>query len=185
MIEKLIKKVVEDAEEKAQEIIEKAENECLELFALEKKAIEREYGDRLRLEKERIDGENARKIAGFRMESEKELLALKNSFIEEVMKKLEKRFYASLNEDIWDIVASFCREIKEKNCRVTVPESAGDVEISGVKVIKDRDLKDAFIVSTEKWKIAFTWDRIRDVLGDELRENIGRQFIVNGKENLP
>ncbi len=176
MIDKLIQKVVEDAEKKAEEIIEKARKELRELFAAEKEKIDREYEEKLRSEKERIDRENERKVAGFRMEREKELLALKNSYIEMVMKKLEEKFNASLNEDIWDVVASFCRDMKEKNCRVTVPDSAGDVEIAGIKVVKDRNLKDAFVVSSEKWKIVFNWDRIRTTMGDELKEKIGRYF---------
>jgi len=173
MIEKLIKKVVEDAEKRAEGIIEKAEEELRELFAAEKKKIDREYEEKLRLEKERTDGANERKVAGFRMEREKELLALKNGFIEAVMNKLEERFNASLNEDMRDVVASFCRDINEKNCTVTVPESAGDVVVTGMNTVKDRDLKNAFIVSSGKWKVVFDWDRIKATMGDDLREKIG------------
>lgn len=176
MIDKLIQKVVEDAEKTAREIIEKAEQELHQLFAKEKEKIDKEYEEKLRSEKERIDREYERKISSFRMEKEKELLALRNGFIEEVMKNLEERFNSSLNEDIWDVVASFCRDIKNKNCTVIVPESAGDVEVPGLKIVKDRNLKNGFIVSAERWKVVFNWNRIMSTMGDELREKAGRYF---------
>lgn len=176
MIEKLIKKVVEDAEKKAESIIKKAEEELQELYLAGKEKIDREYEDKLRFEKGKTDRENERRVSGFRMDKGKELLALQNGFIEEVMKRIEERFNDCLNENIRDIIASFCKDIKEKDYVVTVPESSGNLEIKDVKIEKDKNLKNAFVVSSGKWKIVFNWDRIKITMGDTLREKIGRYF---------
>ncbi len=184
MIEKLIEKVVEDAEKKAKDLIRKKEKELQERYSAEKEKIDKEYEDKLQAEKEKIDKEEERKFSSFRMEKEKEMLALQNSFIEKVMKKTEERFNNYLNENIRDIIVSLCKKIKGKGYRVTVPESAGDFDIEGVKVERDKNLKNTFVISAEKWKVVFNWESVKNAMGDSLREKIGRYFIgADGQKN--
>ncbi|MBN1444962.1 MAG: hypothetical protein JW957_02495 [Candidatus Omnitrophica bacterium] len=185
-MDKLIKKVIEDAEKKAEGIIGKAKETLNEKFAAEKENIEKEYEGKLRDAKNRIDKESEIRLSRFRMDKEKELLALKNSFIEEVLKVEEKKFNEYLNKNMKDIIVSACRELGGKNYTVKIPESAEDMaEIKDVKIEKDKTLRDAFIISAEKWSIVFNWEHIRVMMEDELKEKAGKYLfnVKNGQKN--
>ncbi len=175
MIEKLIKKIIEDAEKKAEGIIRDAEKRLQELYAAEKDRIDREYVDRLRFEKEKIDSGNERRISTFRMDKEKEILAMQNGFIENVMKKMEEMFNSYLRENTGAIIASICEKMKEDDYTVTVPESS-IIEIKDAKIKTDANLKNAFVVDAGKWKVVFNWESIKNTMGDTLREKIGGYF---------
>ncbi len=180
-MDKLIKKVIEDAEKKAKGIIGKAKETLNEKFTAEKEKIEKEYEVKLFSAKARIDRENEIKFSRFRMEKEQELLALKNSFIEEVLKAQERKFNEYLNKNMKDIIISACRDLGGKNYTVKIPESAGDMaEIKDVKMEKDKMLRDAFVISAEKWSIVFNWEHIRVMMEDELKEKAGK-YLFNVK----
>jgi len=180
-MDKLIKKVIEDAEKKAEWIIGKAKETLNEKFAVEKEKIEKEYERKLLDAKNKIDKEREIKLSRFRMEKEQELLALKNSFIEEVLKAEEKKFNEYLNKNMKDIIISACRDLGGKNCVVKIPESAGDMpEIKNVRIEKDKTLRDAFVISCEKWSIVFNWESVKAAMADELREKAGR-YLFNEK----
>jgi vacuolar-type H+-ATPase subunit E/Vma4 len=184
MLEKLIKKVVEDAEKRAEDIIKKAEKELQERYSVEKEKIDKEYEDKLQVEKEKVDKEEEKKFSSFRLEKEKEVLSLQNTFIDTVMKKIEERFNEHINKNMKDIIVFFCKDIEEKNSFVKVPESAENFEIKDIKVEKDKSLKNGFIISSGKWKIVFNWDRVKAAMADRLREKIGGVFTgVDGQKN--
>jgi len=178
MLEKLIKKVIEEAEKKASDIVREAEEELEARYSAEKVAIDKEYELKLQAEKEKIDREAERSISAFVMEKEKELLALKNNFIDEVLKKIEKKFNEYLKENMKEIIISVCRDISEKDYIVKIPADI-DITIEGMKIEKDSSLKDAFIISSSNWDMVFNWEKIKASMEDVLREKIGK-FLLTG-----
>jgi vacuolar-type H+-ATPase subunit E/Vma4 len=184
MVEKLIKKVVEDAEKKAEDIIKKAEKELQECYSAEKEKIDKEYEDKLQAEKSKVDKEEERKFSSFRMEKGKEVLALQNTFIDKVMEKIEERFNGYLNKNMKDMIIFLCKGIGEKDFVVRVPESAENLEIKDIKVEKDRNLKNGFVVSSGKWNLVFDWESVKTTMADRLREKIGGVFAsTDGQKN--
>jgi len=177
MLDKLIKKVIEDAEKKASDIVREAEKELEARYSAEKVAIDKEYELKLQAEKEKIDREAERSISAFVMEKEKELLSLKNNFIDEVLKKTEERFNEYLKENMKDIIISVSRDIKEKDYIVKVPADT-DITIEGMKIEKDSSLKDAFIISSSNWEMVFNWEKIRVSMDDVLREKLGKFLLT-------
>ena len=185
MLDKFIKKVIEEAEKKASDIIREAEEELEARYNAEKVTIDKEYELKLQAEKEKIDKEMERGISTFVMEKEKELLALKNKFIDEVLKKIEERFNDYLRENMKEIIISVCRDINEKDYIVKVPADS-DVTIEGMKIEKDSSLKDAFVVSSSDWDMVFNWEKIKASMDDVLREKIGKFFSQdNGQAKSP
>ncbi|MDD3726614.1 MAG: hypothetical protein PHI44_05405 [Candidatus Ratteibacteria bacterium] len=181
MLDKLIKKVVEDAEKKAEGLIEEAEKELEAMYLAEKMAIEKEYEEKLQTEKNRIDRNAERKISAFVMEKEKELLALKNGLIDEVMKKLEERFNEYLKENMKGLITSICKDIdKEKEYVVKIPAEA-DIYVDGIKIEKDNKLKNAFVIVAPEWDIVFNWESIKASIGDTLREKAA-SLLSQGNE---
>lgn len=177
-MDKLIKKVIEDAEKKAEGIIGKAKQTLDEKLTAEKEKIESEYEEKLLDAKNKIDKESEIKLSRFRMDKEKKFLVLKNSFIEEVFKAEEKKFNEYLNKNMKDIIISACRDLGGKNYTVKIPESAGDMsEIKDVKIEKDKTLRDAFVISAERWSIVFNWEHIRVMMEDELKEKAGKHLF--------
>lgn len=171
MLDKLIKKVIDDAEKKAKDIIEKAEMELEERYLTESRVIEKEYEEKIWREKDEIDREVERSISAFVMEKEKEILALKNSFIDEVLKKTEERFNEFLRENMKEIIKSLIKDIKENDYVVRIPQDA-DVNIEGVKIEKDNNLKNGFVVVSSGWDIVFNWESIMTTLEETLRSKI-------------
>jgi len=177
MLEKLIKKVIEEAEKKASDIVREAEEELEARYSAEKVAIDKEYELKLQAEKEKIDREAERSISAFVMEKEKELLALKNNFIDEVLKKTEERFNEYLKENMKEIIISVCRDISEKDYIVKIPADT-DITIEGMKIERDSSLKDAFIISSSNWDMVFNWEKIKASMEDILREKIGKSLLT-------
>jgi|GEM_PF-961672 len=185
MIDKLIRKVIEDAKKEAEDTVLKAKEETGEKFRAEKEKIEREYDRKLAAAKERIDRESERKLSGFRMDKEKEILALQNSFIEEVLKIEEEKFREYLNRNMKNIIASLCRDTGKNNLVVRVPESAGEMTgMKDVKIERDRRLKDSFVIAAGKWKVVFDWERVRMTMEEDLRKKIGEYIfgLDNGQK---
>ena len=185
MLDKLIKKVIEDAEKKADDIVREAEKELEERYTAERSVIDKEYELKLQVEKEKIDREKERKIDSFIMGREKELLALRNTFIDEVLKRVQGKFNDYVNKNMKEIVNSFCKDIKEKDYKVRVPADA-DVHIEGVKVEKDTSIKDGFIIFSSKWEVIFNWESVKKSIEEKLREKAGKLFLQkNGQTGRP
>ena len=127
-----------------------------------------------------IDGDNERKLSNFRLDREKKLLALKNQFISEAMKKTEEKFNEYLNGNMKEIIVSLCKDMKEKDFKVKVPVSAGKLEIKDIKTEEDATLENAFVIESGKWKVLFGWSGIRTTMEDLLKEKTGRFFTDNG-----
>ncbi|MCM8761997.1 MAG: hypothetical protein NC929_01585 [Candidatus Omnitrophica bacterium] len=179
MLDKLIKKVIEDAEKKAADIIREAKEELEERYAAEKNIIDKEYELKLQVEKEKMERENERKISAFVMDKEKELLALRNSFIDEVLKKVEDRFNEYLNRNMEEIIKSFCKEIKEDDYKVRIPADK-DIHIDGVfKIERDDSIKNGFVIFSSKWEVVFNWESVEKSIEDILREKAGKFFLQN------
>lgn len=180
MLDKLIKKVIKDAEKKASSIIEDAERDLEVRYQAERTAIEKKYKEKLREEKTNIDREMELSISSFIMEREKELLALQNSFIDEILQKVEERFNDYLNKKMKELIIYACRNIKEKEYVVQVPTEA-DIDIEGIKIEKNIKLKAAFIIVSPRWEIVFDWKSINASIGDILREKTAALLKDNGK----
>ncbi|MCM8778081.1 MAG: hypothetical protein NC905_07495 [Candidatus Omnitrophica bacterium] len=179
MLDKLIKKVIEDAEKKADDIIREAKKELEEKYTAEKKLIDKEYELKLQVKKEEVDKEKEREILNFIMEKEKELLALKNSFIDEVLKMVENRFNEYLNRNMEEIIKSFCKEIKEDDYKVRIPADK-DIHIDGVfKIERDDSIKNGFVIFSSKWEVVFNWESVEKSIEDILREKAGKFFLQN------
>ncbi|MCX8082347.1 MAG: hypothetical protein N3D17_02965 [bacterium] len=182
MLDKLIKKVIEDAENKALNIIEEAEKEIDERYKAEKESIEKEYEIKIKKYQEEVDREMERKITAFVMEKDKELLAIKNSFIDEVLKNVEDKFNDYLMKNMKDVIVSVCKDIKEKEYVIKVPAGA-DIKIDGVKIEKDSSLNNTFIIVSDNWDIVFNWDNVKSSIEDNLRERISSLLSQdNGEE---
>lgn len=180
MLDKLIKKVIKDAENKASDIIENAEKDLEAKYLTESMVIEKEYKEKLQKEKNKTDREMELQISSFVMERERELLALKNSFIDEVLNKVEERFKDYLNKRMEELIVFVCNEIKEKEYIVQVPTEA-DIDIEGIKIEKNIKLKAAFIIVSPRWEIVFDWKSINASIGDILREKTAALLKDNGK----
>ena len=75
----LIKKIMEEAEEKSKTIIEEAKNFLNSEWEKEKNKIDREYEEKEKRLKKVIDSEISNDIVNFKIEKNKELLSLKTN----------------------------------------------------------------------------------------------------------
>ena len=170
MVENLIKKVIEEAESKAKNIIEKAEKQLEEKWKEVEKKVEEEFETLLKQEKENIDREVERELINFKLKKEKEILSIKNSFIEEVEKKIEEKFNQFFNENFAELVKKSISGIKE-NVKILIPEDK-DLKIENAEISKDASLKNTFIIEGKNWNIVFSWERIKESFKTEIREKI-------------
>ena len=153
MVEKLISKLIEEAKGKAEEIFEKGKKEFEEKFKIEKEKLDIEFEEKLKLEKKKIDSEIERGIINFKIEKEKEILAIKNKIIDEVIEKV----LSNLNE---------------KDVEIFVPE--GQKINLKYKVVNDKNLKNSFRIKSKLWEIEFSWDSIKTIFEGFIKEEASK-----------
>jgi vacuolar-type H+-ATPase subunit E/Vma4 len=170
MVDKLIEKVIEDAEKKKEDILQKAREELQKRWDAEKEKINQEFEKKLLAEKEEIDKTAEMEIVSVRMDAEKKLLAVKNSLIEEVEKKIGKQFNNYLNENMKDIISLVKKQLGSEEINIKVPEGKDGGQ-------KDESLKNAFKIEGEKWEIVFGWEQIKSTMTEELKQKISSSLF--------
>lgn len=173
----LIKKIMEEAEEKSKTIIEEAKNFLNSEWEKEKNKIDREYEEKEKRLKKVIDSEISNDIVNFRIEKNKEILSLKNELIERCEEEIENKFNEYLNKNMGKIISSLLSKVDDKKeLKISIPENA-DVKIDGYDIVKDKKIKDKFLIQEEKWDIEFSWDIIKKVFGERLRKEIAEKLF--------
>ena len=176
MVEKLIKKIIQDAEKKKEQIIKEAEERAEKLWEEKKKKIEEDFEKRLMEEKDRIKREILSEIINFRLEKRKEFLSVKNEIIKKVMEKIEKKFKDYLSADFQKIVENVIKRIKTEEFLIRIPQNI-DLKVERGKVVKDKDLADGFIIEGKKWDIKFNWEGIKLNFEKELISEISKSIL--------
>lgn len=179
-MEKLIKKIIEEAEEKSRKIIEEANNHLESEWKKKKKEIDLEYEKKIELMKKNIDREISNDIVNFKLEKQKDILAAKNELIRECEEKIKGKFNQYLNENMQQIIKSILSKTDEKDLKIFIPEDK-ELKVDGYTVEKKKDIKDKFQMEGKKWSIEFSWDIIKNLAGQELRKNISEK-LLNGQE---
>jgi len=176
-MENLIKKLMEEAEEKRKKIIEEAKSFLNAEWEKEKNEIDREYEEKEKQLKKGIDSEISNEIVNFKIEKNKELLSLKNEMIEKCEEEIEKKFNEYLNKNMEKIVSSLLSKVDDKKeVKVLIPENA-DVKLDGYDIVKDKKIKDKFLIQGEKWDIEFSWDVIKKAVGEKLRMEVAEKLF--------
>jgi V/A-type H+-transporting ATPase subunit E len=172
MVEKLISKLIEEAKGKAEEIFEKGKKEFEEKFKIEKEKLDIEFEEKLKLEKKKIDSEIERGIINFKIEKEKEILAIKNKIIDEVIEKIKDRFNLFLNENMEEVIEKILSNLNEKDVEIFVPE--GQKINLKYKVVNDKNLKNSFRIKSKLWEIEFSWDSIKTIFEGFIKEEASK-----------
>lgn len=176
-MENLIKKIMEEAEEKRKKIIEEAKNFLNSEWEKGKNKIDKEYEGKEKRLKKVIDSEISNDIVNFKIEKNKELLSLKNELIKRCEEEIEKKFNEYLNKNMEEIVSSLLSKVDDKReIKVLVPENS-DVKIDGYDIVKDKEIKNKFLIQGKKWDIEFSWDIIKKVFGERLRKEIAEKLF--------
>ena len=179
MVEKLIEKVIKDAEEKKERIIKEAENKLADLWAKEKEKIENEFKERIETEKRKIRKYIETEIGSFKLDKEKEILYLKNNIIEEILKKIEIKFNKFLEENIESIVKNIFEKIEDGEYNLKIPNSYNfviDNPSKKINIIKS-DIENSFIIEGKNWDITFNWNNVKVVFQNELIEEINKTLL--------
>lgn len=176
-MENLIKKIMEEAEEKSKIIIEEAKNFLNSEWEKEKNKIDKEYEEKEKRLKKVIDSEVSNDIVNFKIEKNKELLSLKNELIKKCEEEIEKKFNKYLNKNMGEIVSLLLSKVDDKKeTKVLVPENA-DVKLDGYDIVKDKEIKDKFLIHGKKWDIEFSWDIIKKAVGEKLRREVAEKLF--------
>ena len=183
MVNRLTEKIILDSETKSEERIRIA-FEKLEKTLLERKdLIIKEFEVKLLSAKENIDKENEIEVGLFRLEKEKEMLLLQNVLIKEVMDGLKKKFNLFIKENIASIITGLLKDVEEKNLVIKVPEASADINIEGVKIVKDANITDSFLLEGKNWKLLFNWERFSQSIEGYIREKIGKELFEDNDKN--
>ncbi|MCM8785465.1 MAG: hypothetical protein NC827_06220 [Candidatus Omnitrophica bacterium] len=172
MVEKLIKKIIEEAEKKAEIILEQGKKEFEKKLKIEKEKLEKEFEEKLQKEKDKINLEIEREIISFKIEKEKEVLSIKNKIIEDMIEKIKERFNKFLNENMEAIIENLLSNLSEKDVEIFVPE--GKKINQKCKVINDKNLKNSFIIKSKLWEIEFSWENIKNIFEPFIKERANK-----------
>ena len=181
MVHKLIEKVLEEAQGKGENILEDARKKLEGLWAEKERCIEKEYEEKLKDAQAGIENKLNAELVNYRLEKEKELLAAKNGFIEDVFAKAKERFDRYLSEHFDEVVKSALDDLDFDTCTVRIPQDAGfraDAKYSGkITVEKDPDRKNSFLLQTDNWEFDFSWDSLELTFRDEVVQIIQRSLF--------
>ena len=180
-MENLIKKLMEEAEEKRKKIIDEAQSVLNSEWEKKKFLIEKEYEEKLKKMKETIDKEIENEIINFKIEKNKEILSFKNQLIDKCEEKIKNKFNEYLNKNIGEIIFQILQTINDKKVKILVPENV-NLKIDGYEVIKEKHLEDKFLIEGENSDIEFSWENIKKTIGQELRKEVAEK-LFNGKES--
>jgi V/A-type H+-transporting ATPase subunit E len=172
MVEKLIDKLIEEAKKKAEEILKKGKKEFEEKLRIEKEKLDNEFEEKLKFEKKKIDSEIEKEIINFRIEKEKEILAIKNKIIDEVIEKVKNKFNLFLNENMEQVIEKVLTNLNEKDIEIFVPE--GQKINLKYKVINDKNLKNSFKIKSKLWEIEFSWESIKTIFEGFIKEEASK-----------
>ncbi|MCM8766524.1 MAG: hypothetical protein NC816_01275 [Candidatus Omnitrophica bacterium] len=172
MVEKLIKKLIEEAEKKAEVILEQGRKDFEKKLNLEREKIEREFEEKFQNQKNKIDLEIEREIISFKIEKEKEILLIKNRIIEDVVEKIEEKFNQFLNENMEVIIEKVLSNLNEKEVEIFVPE--GKKIDQKYKVITDKNLKNSFKIKSKLWEIEFSWASIKNIFEPFIKQQANK-----------
>ncbi|MGB9677667.1 MAG: hypothetical protein ACPLZ9_03525 [Candidatus Ratteibacteria bacterium] len=172
MVEKLINKLIQEAKKKAEEIIEKGKKEFGDKLKIEKERLESEFEKQLNIEKKKIDSEIEREIILFKIEKEKEILAIKNEIINEVLEKVSEKFNVFLNENMEEIIKKILNNLKEEDIEIFIPE--GKKINLNYKVISDKNLENSFRIKSKKWEIEFSWESLGKIFEEFIKEEANK-----------
>lgn len=176
-MENLIKKIMEEAEEKSKIIIEEAKNFLNSEWEKEKNKIDEEYKEKEEKLKKGIDSEISNEIVNFKIEKNKEILSLKNELIEKCEEEIEKKFNEYLNKNMGKIISSLLSKVDDKKeIKVLIPENS-DVKLDGYEIEKNKEIKDKFLIQGKKWDIEFSWDVVRNAVGEKLRMEVAEKLF--------
>lgn len=176
MVEKLIKKIIEDAEKKKEEIIKEAKEKAEKLWEERKKKIDEEFEKKISEEKERIKSEIFSDITNFRLEKKKEFLSAKNQIIEKVMEKIEKKFKDYLSENFQKIVENIIKMAGDEEFLIKIPEDM-DLKVEKGKIVKEKGIVNGFIIESKNWDIKFDWENIKLNFEKELIGEISKNIL--------
>lgn len=184
-MDKLISKVIKDAEERAEEIAREAEEELEEKLAAKKKEVEEDFDMKLKAAKSLIEKNSLMEIANKRLTHEKELLAIKNSYVENVLEKLESNFGKFLTDDMEQVLSTFTGEIGDMEYTVTIPDN-DKIEIDETrfkKIIRDKSIQNGIKIETADWDLFFNWQKVEDVIGEELRKLVAKKLFDSDEQD--
>jgi len=165
MLDKLINRVLKEAEKEEARIIAEAESQTTSLWEKEKQQIETEFQNRLQKEKEKVQQRIQEKLSREKLARQKEILKERNRCLEEVLQEVKKNFLAWLEKEEVTFLLRMLKNLDEKNLTVYVPaekkKKFQEMLPESVSVIGKEKIKEGFVIEGPDWDIVFDWEFVK------------------------
>lgn len=181
MVEKLINKIIREAEEKGRSIVEEAGQKLQAAWAKEQARLKEAYQARLEQEKQELQRRTEIETTNVRLQNEQAVLAAKNRYLEEIWKTLEGKFDDFVERHFPSLLQDAVQGLENGSYTVRIPARLDfawkDSTSKKVKVVKDEAVRNGFVIESGPWVLRFNWENIRQVLFSELVEEINRHLF--------
>ncbi|HOJ40703.1 MAG TPA: hypothetical protein PKX93_04810 [bacterium] len=183
MLDKLLARVMEEAEKQSQQILSAAREEAARLLQKKQEEIEEEFRHRLHQEKELLAERYRERLARLKLSGQQEILREKNRCLGEVLEEVKTLFLSWMEEKGPEYLGKLLRQLKGKEESYTVYVPAGKesryaVSLpAGVKLVGQSGLNDGFLVAGPDFNLSLNWERVKDHFYQDLIEVFRRSGI--------
>lgn len=190
-MDRLIEKVMRDAEENRRAILNRARTEMEALWTQRKKEMETAAARERDKQCEEISRRVRTEEVLFRMSRQQDILSLRNEALEKITAGLEKEYRSHFRGSAYDLADRLLEGTQGQEAVLHIPT---DIEFPedrmasrGIRIVRDPSLRDGIRVETASWEAVLDWTCIREMFRDRIVQEVARRIpgILETTEEPP